>query len=307
MGTEVTLLRKGDSSPFIIGLKDYFEGGTESVIVMDYAEGKDLFSTLSGSSFILTEAKVRVIMGQVLEAVDYLHRLRVVHLDIKPNNILFESPNIDSLKIRLIDFGLARELGGMDKVKCNMVGTLEFMAPEVMKCTFASTASDMWSVGVLFYMLISGGLSPFWGGNDYGTQRKVVRADYNFDCPEFKLVSESAKNLIRRLLLLTHSKRLTAKGALSHPWLKPDTKTYELSKVTRLETTMMRRYLARRRWRMLKILKRAVKPLDKTVPVELACGVFPVDNILFYQVKKNKLRKCFRKKSITKKGVSQST
>ena len=60
----------------------------------------------------------------------------------------------------MIDFGLARELGGMDKVKCNMVGTLEFMAPEIMNSKFASPLSDMWSMGVLLFMMVSGGLSP---------------------------------------------------------------------------------------------------------------------------------------------------
>ena len=98
----------------------------------------------------------------------------------------------------MIDFGLARELGGMDKIKTTMVGTLEFMAPEVMKCTFASPASDMWSVGVLIYMLVSGGVSPFWAGSDVSTQRRVVRADFNFDNPVFDQVSEDAKDLISR-------------------------------------------------------------------------------------------------------------
>ena len=64
-------------------------------------------------------------------------------------------------------------------MKCNMVGTLEFMAPEIMNCTFASPLSDMWSMGVLLFMMVSGGLSPFWSGSDYGTQRMVVRADFS--------------------------------------------------------------------------------------------------------------------------------
>ena len=83
-------------------------------------------------------------------------------------------------------------------MKCNMVGTLEFMAPEVMKCTFASPASDLWSVGVLLFMMVSGGLSPFWCGSDTGTQRKVVRADYNFDAGVFGPVSSGAKDLISK-------------------------------------------------------------------------------------------------------------
>ena len=98
----------------------------------------------------------------------------------------------------MIDFGLACELGSMDKVKCNMVGTLEFMAPEIFKCTFASPASDMWSLGVLLFMMVSGGLSPFWSGSDNGTRRKVIRADFSFDDPVFGSVSEYVKDLISR-------------------------------------------------------------------------------------------------------------
>ncbi|XP_023348884.1 myosin light chain kinase family member 4 [Eurytemora carolleeae] len=76
-----------------------------------------------------------------------------------------------------------------------MVGTLEFMSPEVMKCSHASPASDMWSCGVLLYMLLSGGVSPFWAGNDYGTQRKVVKGQYRLDIPQFDSITEEYKIL----------------------------------------------------------------------------------------------------------------
>ena len=77
-----------------------------------------------------------------------------------------------------IDFGLARALGAPgsgDAININMCGTLEFMSPEVMRCSHASPASDMWSTGVILYFLVSAGLSPFWGGTEYRTQRNVLR------------------------------------------------------------------------------------------------------------------------------------
>ena len=67
-----------------------------------------------------------------------------------------------------------------------MCGTLEFMSPEVMRCSHASTASDMWSLGVILYMMLSGGVSPFWAGQEYRTQRRVMRGTYNLDHPNFK-------------------------------------------------------------------------------------------------------------------------
>ena len=115
---------------------------------------------------------------------------------------------------RIIDFGLAKELGGPDKVRCGMCGTLEFMAPEVIRCTYATTATDMWSLGwikyivditikvfvfsVLIYMLGSGGTSPFWGGTAFKTQKKILRTKYSVKLKAFEVLSEQIKHLIKR-------------------------------------------------------------------------------------------------------------
>merc|ERR1719266_2920229 len=105
----------------------------------------------------------------------------------------------------------------------------------------------MWSVGVILYFLVSAGLSPFWGGTEYRTQRNVLRASLangGYDQEQFNEVSESAISCIQGLLVLDPVKRITAKQCLGHKWL---TTTY-LDKIKRLETTLIRRYLARRRW-----------------------------------------------------------
>ena len=101
---------------------------------------------------------------------------------------------------------------------------------------------------------------------------------------------------------------MTAKNALDHPWMTPDAETIELSKVTPLETSPMRKFLARRRWKMLKIAMEAVKAMKNkdNNNQELACGIFPVDNILLYHAKKSRLKKCFRRKSVTKAKYVES-
>ena len=98
--TEVALIRRMEQCEFIIKLKDFFEGPCESVIVTEYAEGSDLFETVSGNDFILTEAKCRIISSQVVDATNFLHKNRVIHLDIKHSNIIFASQDPSSLKIK---------------------------------------------------------------------------------------------------------------------------------------------------------------------------------------------------------------
>ncbi len=91
-------------------------------------------------------------------------------------------------RLKIIDFGLAKELGlYADRIPITMCGTLEFMSPEVMKCSHASPASDLWSVGVVLYMMLSGGVSPFWAGSEYRTQRKIMRGIYDLEHPNFKV------------------------------------------------------------------------------------------------------------------------
>lgn len=249
---EAWLLNKLQDCKFVIKMIEFYQSPKESVIITEYLEGSDLFASLSEANFELTEAKCRVIVSQVLDALVYIHRLRVVHMDIKPNNILLASKDKNNLKVKIIDFGLAKEMGGPEKERCGMDGTLEFMAPEVIRMTYCTAATDMWSLGVLIYMLVSGGTSPFWAGTNVKTQRKILKAKFTMKLKAFEVLSAQIKQLIKRLLVLSPAKRLSARETLSHPWLSPDEKTVELSKCTKVETTMMRKYLARKRWKLLK-------------------------------------------------------
>ena len=180
---------------------EYFEGEQQSVILTEYLEGGELFQRISSPDYHLTEAKCRDLCRQILKGVDFIHSKRILHLDLKPQNIVLchklqekKSSNNGSSsshngsaennkqghpdKLKIIDFGLARALGPPgtgEAIPINMCGTLEFMSPEVMRCSHASPASDIWSIGVILFMMVSGGLSPFWGGNEYRTQRNVLR------------------------------------------------------------------------------------------------------------------------------------
>ena len=146
----------------------------------------------------------------------------------------------------MIDFGLARQLDGSKEVPISKLqGTIEYMAPEVMNCKSASPASDMWSVGVVAYMLLSGGKSPFYSGSRYRTMARSLSCEYDLNIPELSHTSAEAKDLVQNLLNGDHTKRLTAKECLAHAWLT-DADIY-IDVLHELETTWMRRCLARRR------------------------------------------------------------
>ena len=206
------MLRKLSECQFIVNVFEYFEGINESCIITEYLGGSDLFNTIAHKSFQLNENKCKVITGQILEALSFMHRLKIVHMDIKPNNIMFSCKRRDNFHIKIIDFGLARELGGLGRAKCSKVGTVEFMSPEVVAGDYAVPESDLWSLGVMLFMMVSGGLSPFWAGNDLKTEARVLVGDFRLDLPHFQTVSSEVKDLISKLIVLRPELRLSAEA-----------------------------------------------------------------------------------------------
>jgi len=236
-------------NPDIVTLIDYFESAQECVILTEYLLGGELFERISSSEYELTENKCKGFMRQVLTGLSFIHRQGIIHLDLKPNNIVCVSRQEEDHRVKIIDFGLARRLHGRDSIPINMCGTPEFISPEVMRCTTASTASDMWSIGVIIFMMVTGGYSPFYSRNKYKMQRRTLRG--NYDIEQFQ-VSKSAKEIIRYLLIVAPEKRMSASECLLHQWLDDGSMTRTepdmSSQVRILETAAMRRWLARRRW-----------------------------------------------------------
>ncbi|KAK3528268.1 hypothetical protein QTP86_028684, partial [Hemibagrus guttatus] len=181
----------------LIQLYDAFESRTNLTLIMEYVEGGELFERIVNEQHQLTELDAIVFMRQICEGVQYLHQQYILHLDLKPENILCVSSTSNQIKI--IDFGLARKYRPREKLKVNF-GTPEFLAPEVVNYDFVSFPTDMWSVGVITYMLLSG-LSPFLGDNDAETMNNILHANWDFDAEAFENVSEEAKDFISKLLI----------------------------------------------------------------------------------------------------------
>ncbi|KAJ1363943.1 Twitchin [Parelaphostrongylus tenuis] len=201
--------------PTLVNLHDAYEDDKEMVMIYEFMSGGELFEKIADDSNRMTEAEAVDYIRQVCKALCHMHEMNYVHLDLKPENIMFTTKKSNQLK--LIDFGLTSYLNPKESVKVT-TGTAEFAAPEVAKGEPVGYYTDMWSVGVLAYILLSG-LSPFCGENDEETLKNVKNCDWNMDDPIFSRVSDNAKDFIRKLLVAEPDKRITIHEALAHPWL----------------------------------------------------------------------------------------
>lgn len=180
--------------------------------------GGELFERITADGYVMSESEVINYMRQICEGIKHMHEKNIIHLDVKPENIMCQTR--ESTNIKLIDFGLATKLDPNEVVKIS-TGTAEFAAPEIVEREPVGFYTDMWAVGVLSYVLLSG-LSPFAGENDVSTLKNVKACDWDFDEDAFRHISEEGKDFIRRLLVKNKEKRLTAHECLLHPWLTGD-------------------------------------------------------------------------------------
>merc|ERR1719357_1134775 len=212
---------------------------------MEYLAGGELFERVVDEDFDLTESHCVLFVRQICQGVEYLHDRHIVHLDLKPENIMCTERE-GTTSIKIVDFGTALLLSPGHRVQ-NLAGTPEFMAPEVVNFEDISTGSDMWSVGVLSYVLLSG-YSPFLASGEEDTTNKtlanVTLAKYDFDVEEFDSITAEAKDFITRLLRKVSSKRMTAGTALQHDWLKERTRR---RKTCRIKIEKLRKFLNRRK------------------------------------------------------------
>ncbi|XP_034255052.1 calcium/calmodulin-dependent protein kinase type II-like [Thrips palmi] len=227
--------------PKLLQLQAAFEGPREMIMVMEYISGGELFERVVADDFTLTERDCILFMRQICEGVDYMHQNQVVHLDLKPENIMCQTRT--SHQIKLIDFGLAQKLRPDTPVRV-LFGTPEFIPPEIINYEPIGTESDMWSVGVICYVLLSG-LSPFMGDNDAETFANITRADFDFDDEAFDAISQDAREFISALLAKRKEKRLTARQCLEHPWLAQQPASMSC---IALSTDKLKKFIIRRKW-----------------------------------------------------------
>ncbi|CAD6239214.1 GSCOCG00008643001-RA-CDS [Cotesia congregata] len=213
---EVEIMRRLQH-PRLIQLYDAIDNTKQFYVVLELIEGGELFERVIDDDFVLTERSCAVFMRQICEGIEFVHSQNILHLDMKPENILCLTK--EGNRIKIIDFGLARQFDPRKKLQV-LFGTPEFVAPEVVNFDQIGYGTDMWSIGVICYVLLSG-LSPFMGDTDVETMANVTIAKYDFDHEAFNNISEDAKDFIRRLLVKDKEKRISAHVCRFHPWLAP--------------------------------------------------------------------------------------
>ena len=215
---EIEVLKKVEH-PNIVKYFNFLKEDNYIFIIMEFLEGGTLKEYIQENSQNITEDIAREIIKQIFNALSYLHySCDVCHRDVKPENIMFsEKNNISSLK--LLDFGLSSD-SFESKLRLQNCGTLTYMAPEQISGAIYSKAVDVWSVGIILYMLLNKGKNAFYerGDNSKIIIDKINHKEIKFDlenCP----ISPIARHLIMKLLDKNPSYRYSARLALNHPWI----------------------------------------------------------------------------------------
>uniref|UniRef100_A0A3P8TJ46 Protein kinase domain-containing protein n=1 Tax=Amphiprion percula TaxID=161767 RepID=A0A3P8TJ46_AMPPE len=197
------------------GSVDTYESPTSLMLVLELEDGRLLDYLVAHDE--LMEEKVAFFIRETLEALQHLHTCRVAHLDLKPENIMVElhSPTPG---IKLIDFGDAVQLSAHRRYVHLLLGNPEFAAPELIRGTPVSMATDVWSVGVLAYVMLSG-VSPFLDESPEETCVNICRLDFCFPDEYFRDVSQAARDFVSSVLQQDPRKRPSATSCLQHPWV----------------------------------------------------------------------------------------
>lgn len=237
-------MMKSLQHPRLLQLYDAFENKSSFCIITELITGGELFERVINDDFVLTEKASVMFMRQICDGVSFMHSRYILHLDMKPENILCLTRQGNRIKI--IDFGLARKYNPKDELKI-LFGTPEFMAPEVVNFDPVTPATDMWSIGVICYILLSG-LSPFQGATEPETLCNVTSAKWDFNAEEFESISVDAKDFISRLLVKDPGRRMSCRECLEHKWLRISVQRATKAVQRTLSTKRLRKFVYRRKW-----------------------------------------------------------
>jgi len=204
--------------PNVIKLIDTIETKTHIYIITEIVKDGDLFDYIINREF-LEEYDASFIMKQLITSIYFLHNIGIIHRDLKPENILITLGDHEQVKeLKIIDFGFAKLINEAEKLT-DTCGTPNYVAPEVLRGTGYDKTADIWSLGVIMYLMVRGYL-PFDAHDVNVILKNTLRAEIPIEDEHFEKVSPEAKDLIKRFLHKDPSKRISLKDAITHPWIQ---------------------------------------------------------------------------------------
>ncbi|KAB2031236.1 hypothetical protein Goshw_005218 [Gossypium schwendimanii] len=214
---EIQIMHHLSENPFVVQIKGTYEDAVFVHLVMELCAGGELFDRIVAKGHY-SEREAAKLIKTIVGVVEACHSLGVMHRDLKPENFLFDTPADDAV-LKATDFGLS-VFYKPGQYFSDVVGSPFYVAPEVLLKHYGPEA-DIWSAAVILYILLSG-VPPFWAETDSGIFRQILHGKVDFESEPWPSISESAKDLLRKMLERDPQKRITAYEVLCHPWIVDD-------------------------------------------------------------------------------------
>ncbi|EXB64077.1 Calcium-dependent protein kinase SK5 [Morus notabilis] len=214
---EIQIMHHLSEHPHVVRIRGAFEDSAAVHLVMELCDGGELFDRIVRKGHY-SEREAAKLIKTIVGVVEACHSLGVFHRDLKPENFLFDSAD-DDAALKATDFGLS-VFYKPGETFSDVVGSPYYVAPEVLRKHYGPEA-DVWSAGVILYILLSG-VPPFWAESEMGIFRQILQGKLDFESEPWPSISQSAKDLIRKMLDRNPNKRLTAHQVLCHPWIVDD-------------------------------------------------------------------------------------
>lgn len=232
---EIDIMKKLQH-PNIVQLMEVVDTPDTLYLILEFASGGELFDAIVNQGSY-SEAGAAKIIRQILEAIQYVHNHGIAHRDLKPENLLLDSDQGKDF-IKIADFGLSKDFG--EEQLQTSCGTPDYVAPEVLLGEPYDMGVDIWSIGVISYVLLCG-FPPFYGESQKELFENIMSGSFDFPDPEWTDVSDDAKDFIKKILVVDAEKRYNAAQCLAHPFLKD--KTEEVKKdLKRLESFSVKKF-----------------------------------------------------------------
>ncbi|XP_059656247.1 calcium-dependent protein kinase SK5 isoform X2 [Cornus florida] len=214
---EIQIMHHLSEHPNVVRIKGTYEDPLYVHIVMELCAGGELFDRIVQKGHY-SEREAAKLIKTIVGVVENCHSLGVIHRDLKPENFLFTSTD-ENAALKATDFGLSVYYKPGESFS-DVVGSPYYVAPEVLRKHYGPE-SDVWSAGVILYILLSG-VPPFWAETEMGIFRQILQAKLDFESEPWPGISDSAKDLIRKMLDRNPKTRLSAHDVMCHPWIDDD-------------------------------------------------------------------------------------